>query len=223
VATALRVRDAATRRAEWAILRGQGSADLRRLRRVLPRFPSSYDIRRAADDLGSAYRTYVRDVSTPGMAASLQAGAFLLALCRNERITSAIDLGSGFSSYVLRRWASEAECVVCSVDDDPIWLARTQGFLAAQHLAAGSWCAWPDIPDRAFDLVFHDLAHGTRREEAMPAALRASSRLAVFDDAQLRRHRAAMRASCGEAGVELFSLRAVTLDDIKRYSMLAIK
>jgi predicted O-methyltransferase YrrM len=157
------------------------------------------------------------------MAASLQTAAVLLALCRNEQIGSAIDFGSGFSSYVLRLWATEAECVVWSVDDDPAWLARTQEFLAASDLPANDLSVWPDIPDRTFDLVFHDLANGSKREEAMPSALQASSRLVVFDDAQHHGHRAAMKVACTEAGARLYSLRGTTLDWMKRYSMLAIK
>jgi predicted O-methyltransferase YrrM len=223
VSTPVRVRDAAVRRAEWAILRQQGSTDLRQLRRVLPSFPSSEDLQRAADHLTPIYRTYVREVSTPGMAASLETTALLLAMCRTERVTSCIDFGSGFSSYALRAWAAEADCVVYSVDDDPVWLARTEEFLHGQDVPCGELRLWPEVPDRTFDLVFHDLANGARREEAMPAALQASSRLVVFDDAQHRGHRAAMKAASGAAGARLYSLRAITVDWMKRYAMLAIR
>jgi hypothetical protein len=223
VATTTRVRETAVRRAEWAIMRLQGSADLRRLRRRLPRFPGPREIGRAADDLGPAYQRYVSDVSTPGMAASLETAAFLLALCRSERLSSALDLGSGFSSYVLRLWATEADCAVCSVDDDPAWLARTEEFLAAHDLPRGDLWLWPDLPNRTFDLVFHDLANGLRREAAMPTALEASSRVVVFDDAHDRSHRAAMRTACAEAGAKLYSLRAITVDGMRRYAMLAVR
>jgi predicted O-methyltransferase YrrM len=157
------------------------------------------------------------------MAASLETTAVLLALCRAERVTSAIDLGSGFSSYVLRRWAREADCVVFSVDDDPVWLTRTKEFLDGHDLPGGDLCLWPALPNRTFELVFHDLANGARREEAMATALQASSRLVIFDDAQHRGHRAAMKTACAGAGARLYSLRALTVDWMKRYSMLAIR
>jgi hypothetical protein len=205
------------------MLRRQGSADLRRLRRDIPRFPGHSEIGRAADDLRLAYQTYVSDVSTPGMAASLETMALLLALCRAERVTSAIDLGSGFSSYVLRIWAREADCVVFSVDDDAGWLARSKKFLAEQGVPLGELCLWPTVPNRTFDLVFHDLASGIRREEAMTIALQASSRFVIFDDAQHRGHRAAMTAACAEVGARLYSLRALTVDWMKRYAMLAVR
>jgi predicted O-methyltransferase YrrM len=223
VPTATGVRDALFRRAEWAILRGQGSTDLRRIRQDLPGLPGPGEIGRAADDLRPAYQTYITEVSAPGMAASLETTALLLALCRAERVTSAIDLGSGFSSYALRLWAREADCVVFSVDDDPAWLTRTKEFLAGHDVPSGDLSLWPTLPNRTFELVFHDLANGVRREEAMATALHASSRLVIFDDAQHRGHRAAMKLACVEVGARLYSLRALTVDWMKRYSMLAVR
>jgi predicted O-methyltransferase YrrM len=157
------------------------------------------------------------------MAASLETMALMLALCRAERVTSAIDLGSGFSSYVLRLWARESDCVVFSVDDDPVWLTRTKEFLAGNDVPPGHLSLWPTVPNRRFDLVFHDLANGDRRDEAMATALQASSRLVIFDDAQHRGHRVAMKSACAETGARLYSLRALTVDWMKRYAMLAIR
>ena len=223
MSTPNRVRDALASRAEQAILRRQGSADLRQLRRDLPSFPSPLDLGRAAADLSCAYETYVSDVSTPGMAASLETAALLLALCRKERVSSAMDLGSGFSSYVLRHWAAEADCLVSSVDDEPAWLARTRDFVVARGLSPGQLFLWPQLPNQRVDLVFQDFANGTRREATMPRALEAACRFVVFDDAQHRGHRAAMAAACSAAGARLYSLRTVTLDSRKRYAMLALR
>jgi hypothetical protein len=57
----------------------------------------------------------------------------------------------------------------------------------------------------------------------MPTAVQASSRLVVFDDAQHRGHRAAMKSACLAVGARLYSLRAITVDCMKRYAMLATK
>jgi predicted O-methyltransferase YrrM len=156
------------------------------------------------------------------MAVSLETSAVLLALCRVERVSSAIDLGSGFSSYVLRAWAKEAECEVVSVDDNPEWLGRTGEFLMAQGLRSDHLVLWPDYPGRQFDLVFHDLASGALRESAMPAAAGLGRRMVVFDDAQHAGHRRAMTQACAGAGLELYSLRALTLDSIHRYAMIGV-
>jgi predicted O-methyltransferase YrrM len=157
------------------------------------------------------------------MAVSLETAGLLLALCRTQGVCSAIDLGSGFSSYVLHRWASEVQAEVVSVDDDPAWLERTRRFLSQQGISAEGLCLWPDIPNRMFDLVFHDFAVGAKREQTMPVALGVARRLVVFDDAQHRGHRAAMRSAAADAGAQLFSLRRLTVDARRRYAMLAVK
>ena len=83
--------------------------------------------------LGPAYIEYVFTVSAPEHAISLPLASFVLTVCEAVDPVSAADLGSGFSSFVLRRFASErpAGLRVVSVDDDPDWLAKTAAFLAS--------------------------------------------------------------------------------------------
>jgi predicted O-methyltransferase YrrM len=156
------------------------------------------------------------------MAASLETSALLFALCRTAGVSSAIDFGSGFSSYVLRSWAAEAGGAVASVDDDPAWLGRTSEFLRARGLSLEGLYLWPSTPSRTYDLVFHDLAAGALREASMSTAVQASKRLVVFDDAQHRGHRAAMTATA-RGRFRIFSLRRFTLDATRRYAALAVR
>jgi hypothetical protein len=47
-----------------------------------------------------------------------------------------LDLGSGFSSYVLRAYAAGVPGAVgWSVDDDPAWLEKTRAFLVSEGLS----------------------------------------------------------------------------------------
>lgn len=213
----------ATRRVAGGIMALNGHLDARQLRRLIPLFPSGKNISCATEDLRPAYNRYVATVSSVGMAASLQTSAVLLALCRSGRLTSAADFGSGFSSYVLRLWARESGCEVFSIDDDPAWLLRTEQFLATQYVSSSDLCLWPDVPQRTFELVFHDLSSGTQREAAMPVALNASSRFVVFDDAHHKGHRRAMASTCASVPAKLYSLRSTTLDRLHRYAMLAVR
>ena len=66
-------------------------------------FAAAYDDNRRA--LGPSYIDYVFTVSGAEHAISLPLGAFVLTACETLGPTAAIDLGSGFSSYVLRRYA----------------------------------------------------------------------------------------------------------------------
>lgn len=200
----------------------RGIVDRRRLEDTVRGLPTESDLAAASVDLRMAYESYVSEVSSPGWAVSFETSCVLLALCRASKVTSALDLGSGFSSYVLRLWATEQGATVASVDDAPNWLASTSGFLEKHGLEASRLTLWDDRPSEEFDLVFHDFASGRRREEAMAYALAHSRRFVIFDDAQHAGHRRAMERVCKEAGVDLFSLSSLTMDEKRRFAMMAV-
>jgi predicted O-methyltransferase YrrM len=166
------------------------------------------------------------------MAVSLQTASVLLCLCRRLRARRVLDLGSGFSSYVLRMWAEESESPgqVLSVDDSAQWLERTGRFLVSQALPAAGLLDWERFRPEAsrlepFDVLFHDLAGGQLREDAMPiafACLTRPSGVILLDDAHHAGHRRAMRRLARANGFDLFSLRRVTLDSSRRFAMLGV-
>lgn len=200
----------------------EGAYDERRLRRRLETFPSLEDVAKARRRIQPAYDVYVQEVSTSGMAASLETCSLLLTMCRALDVTSAVDLGSGFSSYVLALWSKESGARVCSVDDDPAWLNKTDLFLQSHGLTT-TLSRWPSVPEAQVDLVFHDLSQGTLRESSMAQAVRLAGRFIVFDDAQHRGHRAMMKLITSQAKVDLFSIRSLTLDGIGRYAVLGLR
>jgi predicted O-methyltransferase YrrM len=194
--------------------------DARRLRREHPRlvpgdasFPA----------LRSHYERYVREVSTAEMAVSWETAAYLRHLCEALRPARVLDLGSGFSSLVLRDYAAAA---VVSGDDDAQWLERTRAFLEEEGHAEGELRLWRDFesaPGEPFDLIFHDLAGGRLRETAAPLAVRCLSTrgVIVFDDAHHLGHRRAAQRAAREAGLAAYSLYHWTHDAIGRFALLA--
>jgi hypothetical protein len=91
------------------------------------------------EPLAAPYQEYVETVSNPAMALSPHTAALLYALCTLLVPKRALDLGSGFSSFVLRRYARDTagSCIVHSVDDDAQWMDQTRAFLSAHELPAG--------------------------------------------------------------------------------------
>ena len=82
----------------------------------------------AMERLLAPYLEYVTNVSSSGWAASLEVSALLYALADELQPAVMADYGSGFSSYVLRRWAADNPAVgsvVISLDASPEWLAVT--------------------------------------------------------------------------------------------------
>ena len=175
------------------------------------------------DRLADAYHRYVTTVSHPHHAASLEAAALIWWHCDRTQPESVCDLGSGFSSYVLRRYAAEAErpVVVHSVDTDPEWLAKSVEF-AGDPTGFLSFDEWEQLNDR-YGVIFHDIANGSFREAAMWTA---ADRLTdngtlIFDDAHHDGHRAEMERVARHHGWTLSSARDVTLDGIGRFAMVA--
>lgn len=180
------------------------------------------------DRIVGAYERYVTSVSSAGMALSLPTSTYLDALCRATEPTRVLDLGSGFSSYILRRYAADHGGVdVVSVDDNEGWLEKTGEFLdAVDTPRLGALVPWATFSAQAhepFDLILHDLAMGGLRDSAMwqAAGLTAPGGWLVLDDAQAPSHRQTMRAVATDGQLEWYSLRRWTLDDIGRWATIA--
>lgn len=177
-----------------------------------------------------SHHEYVSHLSPADMAASLPTLAYLYFLCRATRARSVLDLGSGLSSYVLRCYARDAAypVSVTSVDDDAKWLARTEEFLRENGCgdvgALSLWSDYQSSPAQRHDVVFHDLAGGEVREEAMPFAVAqvAPGGLIVLDDAQHPGHRARMGTELSAAAMQIYSLRRWTLDGYGRWAVLGV-
>lgn len=184
----------------------------------------------AACELAEPYADYIENVSEAAHAMSLSAAAYLLCLCRRIKPRRLADLGSGFSSYVLARYAKESSTAVHveSVDDNREWLGRTEGFLERHHLRPWTrtriWEGFRTEPHPQFDLIFHDLAGGEIREEAMPwvcANVRVGG-VAMFDDVHHLSHCTAAKSAATAAGLALYSLHPWTMDNFMRFSALAV-
>jgi hypothetical protein len=65
------------------------------------------------------------------MSVSVELAVFLDVLCRLIEPDRILDLGSGFSSFVLRRHLASRDVgvhsVIWSIDDSPEWLEQTRG------------------------------------------------------------------------------------------------
>lgn len=174
------------------------------------------------------YRTYVERVSSPVWAISLETAAVLHALCAILRPAAILDLGSGFSSATFRIYSRSAGhgCLIHSVDDDPVWLSRTQEFLESASLSTDGLLAWSQFRATAslrYDLVLHDLGNMSLRADSLDFVLRRATAagLIVLDDVQKDPYGSLVPRACAAAGLRVFSLRDLTVDPFGRYAYLA--
>lgn len=176
------------------------------------------------EELRPVYEYYIKEVSRADMAASLELGTLLLALCRINRWKRLLDLGSGFSSFVLRRHARESPgSIVFSVDDDPEWLIRTSAFLEAQQLGTGNLLLLDDFlrcDEAPFDCILHDLNFVEVRIQYVHSVLArlAPGGLAIFDDVHKPDYRLLLMKALRREPGKTYSLKPVTLDAFKRYA-----
>lgn len=178
-------------------------------------------------DLPGVYAEYCRDVSKATMALSLETTMLLWQSCDAIDAANVADFGSGWSSYVLRRWAQQREGVtVTSVDDDAEWMQNTVRFLKRHELTGGEMMLWDDYrvaPTGPHDVILHDLGGGKMRESTMPivAAQVAVGGMAIFDDAHHEGHRRAMRRM--DDRFDWIDVRRASMDRWGRFPMLGVR
>jgi predicted O-methyltransferase YrrM len=183
---------------------------------------------RAKYQLLPAWSDYVANVSTVDWAVSLESATYLLWLIRGMRPVYLLDTGSGFSSYVFRRYQQEERehrVVVVSVDDSPEWLETTREFLRDHELSTDelmTLAEFEERADKAFDFVFHDLAGEGLRVTMLPhllSAVRPDAPI-VVDDAHFENVLRGARNALRGTRRQLYSLRNYTLDELGRFALL---
>ncbi len=185
-------------------------------------------------DLKPAYQKYLDEVSTVDMALSFETSQLLYALAKIKKAKRILDLGSGFSSYVMRLYAKNSgnDVTVYSIDDDKGWLEKTKIFLDAMQVSTEHVLEWNDFKKEAptgFDLISHDLGGLEIRAESLPfvLSLMDKSGIIVLDDMHKARgglisgYRAVAIKEVKKSGMLLLSARKYTLDTINRFCEIA--
>ncbi len=175
------------------------------------------------------HEDYCARIGHPVHAASLELVGLLLGLCETAEPARVVDLGSGFTSFALRRHAASVDGLeVHSVDDNAEWLEKTRAYLAEKGLSDANLHHWPAFgaADRkgAFDLVLHDMGFmDTRFRELEPVLdLARPGGLVILDDMHKPDYRAKALDVVARRGHACFSLKALTRDTLTRYAYLVV-
>lgn len=190
--------------------------------------PRKADLEPIHQALVPAYVDYCSTVSKRSMAISDETATFLLHLCMAYEARTVCDLGSGFTSYVLAMYAYQADwpVTVHSVDDSPEWLDATGRFLDKHGLASdlmliGDWLH----ETSRYDVIVVDYARGAERNRIMPIAaahLNLPGAM-LFDDAQNDDHAAVAVETAREHGLRVIDIRDLTIDQVRRFALLAVQ
>ncbi len=177
------------------------------------------EIAEVRGEIAEWYDYYTTYVSAPAMAISLETASYVGLIARTAR--SAVDFGSGFTSYVLRRYCPD----VWSVDDDPEWLEKTREFLHGRDFSTDQLVLMEDYPAGQHDLVVYDYAGGEIRDASYRFAFAqvAPGGTIVVDDMQWEQHAEHARAAAEANGMELFSCQTWTQDEFGRWASAATR
>lgn len=173
------------------------------------------------ETLEDAYLEYTTQVSSPRAAISLQLACFLYFVCEQVAPRIVLDLGSGFSSYVLRRFQLDHDVKIYSVDDKEVWLERTRDFLVRHQVGVENLLLWDvfSVRDVKADLILHDMGNSEKRVAMLPMLPRfaAPESHIILDDLHkplVRRHATRW---VGENSLRYVNLAPYTLDSIGRF------
>lgn len=180
-------------------------------------------------DHAAAHEDYCARIGHPVHAASLELVGILLGLTEALDARRVVDLGSGFTSFALRRFAADRpELEVHSVDDSAEWLEKTRSYLAENSLSDDNLWHWPEFAaaDRkgTFDLVLHDMGFmDTRFRELEPVLdLARPGGLVILDDTHKPDFREQALEVVAQRGHAAYSLKAITRDRLTRYAYLVV-
>ena len=186
--------------------------------------PTKHDTLPYIIDLYDAYVDYCRSVSLRAMAINLETAATLWWACDTVNARTVCDLGSGFTSYTIRRYAQTAShpVEVVSVDDSDQWLKMTVGYLNRHRMPATgviTYDVWSGTDDQ-FDVIIHDFNAGDVRNRVMwEAAERLSpGGVMVVDDMQHDGHRAELDKIASFYHWPNHAVQSVTTDESGQYA-----
>lgn len=175
------------------------------------------------------YIEYTNSISTTIMASSIECASFLLMLCEELQPKTVVDLGSGFSSFALRKYSSTFNKAinVTSADLDDSWLQKTYDFLYSKKLNCDNLLNINDFikVKRVYDLILYDVAYyqnGTR-QQFLPLVLQNnvnSSSYVLFDDMHITHYNMFVLNFLSDYNFKLLNIKPLTLDSFGRYSVL---
>lgn len=173
------------------------------------------------------YNDYTKNVSTDGMAISLETASFMYYLCNKYKFKTLMDRGSGFSSFVLRLYAKEQKefpVTVYSVDDSEIWLNKTKDFLEKYELNTDNMFIWEDFYKSfkngvKFEFILEDAKKYLRVEtpDELTSFLRRDGVL-LWDDSNA--HGALINNQCSKLNMKRYDIKEFTIDKYNRYATL---
>lgn len=174
------------------------------------------------------HQDYIQHYSAPLISLSLERAAFFYFFCQLNRPKNILDLGSGFSTYVFKRYLRNSNSGhITSVDNSHFWLSETQRFLISHSMDGNGLISWEQFekgPAQNFDLIFLDISDFEFRLQILPSLLHqvANGALLLIDDFHVPAYRKAISEICQAKNLQCFSLRKVTRTRLSHNALIMV-
>ncbi len=206
----------------------RADSDLKRLIHIYPEFDNiQAQIKKSCDKLNESYVYYKSNISIGNSAASIETAALLDIAARNNKAKRILDLGSGYSSYVLRTYQKECpdDVEVWSVDSDKKWLEKTREYLEQNNLDVGNMYHWDDFVkdfNGKFDLVFLDMRPISARVDWVEKLHNnlSDQGLIIVDDVHKDHLMTPILIKYADRFDHLVNIKNITFDNLGRYAMI---
>jgi len=173
------------------------------------------------------YQKYVSDFTHPGYAFSLESSALLFWVIANINPKSILDLGSGFTSFVIRfakqYFSLNSECT--SIDLEEVWLDRTKEFLNLYGIQQESLKLYNKSDSNqkvSYDLIVSDSSGDRTRVLETYIPLLAENGIVILDDMHSHKLRKEAREVGTKFGLKYRSLYKFTIDSFGRFAAVLI-
>ena len=178
-------------------------------------------------DLDKEYDYYINNESMDGMPISVETAKFMYYLCNQCKFKTLMDRGSGFSSFILRLYASEQDFPVdvFSIDTDPDWIEKTKAYLDLRNLNTDNFYIWDDFyrnrKDIRFDFILEDAKFELRITTYNQfIKLINADGVILWDDANHNSHKPIILSCAKELGFKVIDIKNLTVDKFGRCSTL---
>jgi len=180
------------------------------------------------DQIRQKHQSYVRDISSPEMAMSLELAYFIMEYCLKNKPKYLLDLGSGFSSYIFRLYQKNdttGNVVVFSVDDNDDWLEKTKTFLIDEELSTDNLINLNTLintnHNNYFDFILLDLNFIEVRKDYIKytADLLKMNGVAIIDDVHKVEFLREVKKISNQNNLKLTNIRKKTIDCFGRFAI----
>ena len=180
------------------------------------------------------YEWYTTNISNDGMAMSLELASFMYLLCDTFKFETLMDRGSGFGSFVLRKYAKENDAKVFSIDDNSEWLDTTKTYLKMHNLNTDNLYLWEKFYDihypvclalnnfNMFDFILEDASTNLRVSTADEViSFLEEDGVMLYDDAHYNiTHQPIIKRQAKKLEMYEYDIKKITKDSYSRFGAL---